>query len=162
MALKPLKPPVYIPLHDGWRLYAVAADTTTRRGALVTFEPREGDDQVLRNTKTLCLADDAQTLLAADQFATLCDVAKVDIHRGFLNLLDAINHPAPQENHNALDNGTACPYEATEHGIVWRKPTQHGAVPVQLTNFMAETIADTLIDDGAEAQHTFTVQARLE
>ena len=81
MALKPLKPPVYIPLHDGWRLYAVAADTTTRRGALVTFELREGDDQVLRNTKTLCLADDAQTLLAADQFATLCNVAKADIHR---------------------------------------------------------------------------------
>jgi len=61
----------------------------------------------------------------------------------------------------ATDAGTACPYEATERGLVWHKPTQNGAVPVQLTNFMAEIAADTLIDDGAEVQRTFTIAARL-
>jgi hypothetical protein len=59
------------------------------------------------------------------------------------------------------DDGTACPYEATKRGLVWHKPTQNGAVPVRLTNFTAEIVADTRIDDGAEVQRTFTLTARL-
>ena len=125
MAVKPLKPPKFIPLGDGWVLYAVAADTSNQRGARVTFELREGHDQLLRSTKVVNMTDDAQALCAADSFAALCGASKTDIHRGFLDLFDDIAHPAPQSRSGAgagqplADDGTACPYKATEHGLVW-------------------------------------------
>jgi len=53
------------------------------------------------------------------------------------------------------------PYLATEAGIFWNKPTQHGPVLTQLTNFNATIDADVVRDDGVERTHLFEIAAKL-
>ena len=55
-----------------------------------------------------------------------------------------------------------CPYEATEQGMLWNKPTEDGSVPVPLTNFSAEIISDLSEDDGAETRRLFEIIARVQ
>jgi hypothetical protein len=55
-------------------------------------------------------------------------------------------------------------YQETETGLIWQKPTGHGAVPVKLTNFHAQIIADITRDDGSEGgepAREFQIQASL-
>ena len=39
-------------------------------------------------------------------------------------------------------------HKATPTGLVWLKPTPSGPIPVALTNFRAEIVADVAEDDG--------------
>jgi hypothetical protein len=52
------------------------------------------------------------------------------------------------------------PYRATRRGLVWRKETKDGPVSVLLANFTATITADVALDDGAEVQHRFEIEAR--
>lgn len=52
-------------------------------------------------------------------------------------------------------------YEATEAGLIWRKPTAHGPTPVLLTNFLARIVGDVAQDDGAEITRALEIEARL-
>jgi hypothetical protein len=52
-------------------------------------------------------------------------------------------------------------YTATPSGLVWLKPTPNGPVPIALTNFRAEIVADIVEDDGAELNRRFELEARL-
>ena len=56
---------------------------------------------------------------------------------------------------------SSVPYEATPHGLVYRRPTQHGEQPVLLTNFTAKIEADVVEDDGLEVQRRFLIGAHL-
>ena len=61
----------------------------------------------------------------------------------------------------ADDPGEGCPYERNVRGIVWLKPLKDGPVPVWLTNFGAEIVADVFEDDGAETRRRFELEAEL-
>lgn len=54
-----------------------------------------------------------------------------------------------------------CPYRIGENGIYWLKPVREGHIPVQLTNFVAEIVADTLEDNGVETRRGFQIKARM-
>src|SRR5215211_2113056 len=53
------------------------------------------------------------------------------------------------------------PYRATPGGLVWDKPTQNGAVPTPLANFIARITGDVAEDDGAEVRRSFEIEAEL-
>ncbi|MPZ14350.1 MAG: DUF3854 domain-containing protein [Chloroflexi bacterium] len=54
------------------------------------------------------------------------------------------------------------PYEATDAGLIWRKPTQNGLVDVALTNFSASIVSDTERDDGSgETTRSYEMRATL-
>ena len=57
--------------------------------------------------------------------------------------------------------GPAAPYEATPEGLVWLKPSQHGVVPTQLTNFTAAIAGEAVEDDGVEQRRRFEIEATL-
>lgn len=61
----------------------------------------------------------------------------------------------------ADDPGEGSPYERTTRGIVWHKPMKGPSVPVHLTNFGAEIVADVFEDDGVETRRRFELQAEL-
>lgn len=52
-------------------------------------------------------------------------------------------------------------YFATDAGLFWRKPGQAGETIVQLTNFGARIVADTITDDGVEMGRKFAITAVL-
>lgn len=52
-------------------------------------------------------------------------------------------------------------YEATEGGMIWRKPTKDGPVETRLSNFTAKIVADVTEDDGVETRRFFEVEAEL-
>jgi len=52
-------------------------------------------------------------------------------------------------------------YFASGGGLFWRKPTNGGQVEVQLTNFDARIVANTIKDDGIERQQVFEIAAEL-
>ena len=54
-----------------------------------------------------------------------------------------------------------CPYQATEQGLVWLKPTKDGPTRVPLTNFTARIVADISEDDGADIRRNFELEAVL-
>jgi hypothetical protein len=54
--------------------------------------------------------------------------------------------PPPREADDEVHEG---PYQATPHGLVWRKPTANGPVAVPLTNFTAQITGDIAEDDGS-------------
>jgi hypothetical protein len=61
---------------------------------------------------------------------------------------------------NAAPRGI--PYRAESFGIVWDKPMKEGKVPVLLSNFTAEIVADVTEDDGSgEVRKTFEIEAKL-
>jgi hypothetical protein len=53
------------------------------------------------------------------------------------------------------------PYQATESGLVWERPTQNGSVMTPLTNFTAKIIRDVAQDYGAEVCRRFEIEATL-
>ncbi len=57
--------------------------------------------------------------------------------------------------------GPTGPYEATDRGLVWRRPTSNGGtIRVPLTNFTARIIADVARDDGAETLREFELEVK--
>ncbi len=64
-------------------------------------------------------------------------------------------------SHAVTNSPAARPYRETSDGLFWNKPTGNGAVPVQLTNFVARIVADVILDDGAEQQHSFEIEATV-
>jgi hypothetical protein len=61
-----------------------------------------------------------------------------------------------------MDADHGYPYEATKDGLLWHKPTRDGGAAIRLTNFSATIVTDTVLDDGAEQTHMFTIQASLD
>ena len=57
--------------------------------------------------------------------------------------------------------GSTGPYAATEHGIVWLKPSADGGTPVPLTNFSARIVSDLVRDDGVETVRELELEAVL-
>jgi hypothetical protein len=53
------------------------------------------------------------------------------------------------------------PYQATESGLAWERPTQNGSVMTLLTNFAAKITRDVAEDDGAEVRRRFEIEATL-
>jgi DNA polymerase I-like protein with 3'-5' exonuclease and polymerase domains len=53
------------------------------------------------------------------------------------------------------------PYRATQHGLLWEKPTKEGPVLVPLTNFTARVVSDVVKDDSVEVFREFEIEARL-
>ena len=53
------------------------------------------------------------------------------------------------------------PYDATERGMIWRKPTNDGPVEIRLSNFTAKIVADVTENDGVETRRFFEVEAEL-
>lgn len=81
-----------------------------------------------------------------------------------LQLVDKTDAYEPQaENAPAYDLSQyeEIPYLATERGLFRLKGTRDGEVPVQLTNFPAQIVADVVYDDGAETMHSFEIEAVL-
>lgn len=62
---------------------------------------------------------------------------------------------------NSHQNQFSGNYEATESGLVYYKQTKDGELPVLLTNFSAQIVADVVEDDGAETRRSFELQSRL-
>ena len=58
-----------------------------------------------------------------------------------------------------VDDST--PYRSTPTGMIYLKATNNGPVPVLLTNFTANIVADVVYDDGVESSHTFEIEACL-
>jgi hypothetical protein len=58
--------------------------------------------------------------------------------------------------------GATGPYQETDAGIVWFRPTQAGPVGTQLTNFDAYILADVAHDDGTEIRRHFEVKAVIQ
>jgi len=52
-------------------------------------------------------------------------------------------------------------YQATEHGLVWLKPTKDGCVTVPLTNFTATVAAQLVEDDGVEVHRLLEIATNL-
>ncbi|MBP7748479.1 MAG: DUF927 domain-containing protein [Phycisphaerae bacterium] len=52
-------------------------------------------------------------------------------------------------------------YRATPQGLVYMKPTRDGDVPVPLTNFTAQIVAQVVLDDGVEQQRQIEIEAKL-
>jgi hypothetical protein len=70
--------------------------------------------------------------------------------------------PRAQVTIGAEGAAAALPYRATPAGLVWDKPTAHGAVPVPLTNFTARIVADVARDDGSgEIARAFELEVEL-
>ncbi|UCE64227.1 MAG: DUF927 domain-containing protein, partial [Nitrospirota bacterium] len=64
--------------------------------------------------------------------------------------------PLPQ-----TEKDSNCPYRSTPKGMIWFKPTKDGLpVPVPLSNFTAQIIADVAEDDGLETRRFFEIAAR--
>jgi hypothetical protein len=70
---------------------------------------------------------------------------------------------ATTELHRPLheDADSNLPYLTTEAGMIWRKPTQDGALDVLLANFSASIIKDIVEDDGAEERRRFVIAATV-
>jgi hypothetical protein len=65
-------------------------------------------------------------------------------------------------NRGCPPNGDqSSPYDATENGIVWYRPTKDGVAQVKLTNFNAKIVGDCIQDDGVEQRCTFEIEAHL-
>jgi hypothetical protein len=62
----------------------------------------------------------------------------------------------------ASDEAPGCPYRATPHGLLYLKPTRDGDVPMPLTNFTAEIVAEVVHDDGVEARRLLEIKASLD
>ncbi len=86
-------------------------------------------------------------------------------------LVRLVNSSEPYTPQNASEAGPSpsepgkagvSSYAATADGLVWYKRTQHGVVPVQLTNFAATIIAECTRDDGIEAQRSFELEITLD
>lgn len=55
----------------------------------------------------------------------------------------------------------ASKYEESETGLIYWQQTKDGIVPISLTNFCAQIVADVVEDDGLETRRAFEVSARL-
>lgn len=62
---------------------------------------------------------------------------------------------------NSPSTTEMCPYRASQRGLIYYKPTRDAVVPVTLTNFTAEIIADVALDDGAEVRRLFELRVQL-
>ncbi|MDP9363543.1 MAG: DUF3854 domain-containing protein, partial [Chloroflexota bacterium] len=58
-------------------------------------------------------------------------------------------------------DGDDAPYAATPAGLVWRKPTENGAIVIPLANFVATIVGDVVEDDGAETRRVFDLEATV-
>ncbi|MFN8474902.1 MAG: hypothetical protein U0822_22130 [Anaerolineae bacterium] len=56
----------------------------------------------------------------------------------------------------------ALPYQATDSGLIWHKPTRDGEMAVQLTNFTASIVGEIALDDGVDPQRQFEIEATLK
>lgn len=52
-------------------------------------------------------------------------------------------------------------YENADGGLLYWQQTKEGVVPIHLTNFGAEIVADVIEDDGTETKRAFEVEAKL-
>ncbi len=52
-------------------------------------------------------------------------------------------------------------YENANGGLLYWQQTKEGVVPIYLTNFGAEIVADVIEDDGTETKRAFEVEAKL-
>jgi hypothetical protein len=50
-------------------------------------------------------------------------------------------------------------YEENNGELIWRKATNQGEVPVQLTNFRARIVSDIIEDDGIDPKHVLEIEA---
>ena len=64
----------------------------------------------------------------------------------------------PQAPNRDREDGT--PYRATEHGLVWLKPTREGEAQIPLTNFTAQIVGEVARDNGGEVARCFEIEAR--
>lgn len=64
--------------------------------------------------------------------------------------------PLPQQ-----DTGDQGPYRIVEDGLWWAKPTREGEALVQLTNFLAQIVAEVVEDDGLETRRFFELEAQI-
>ena len=124
-------------------------------------------DAIMNKAKT---ANDAfdQTEALAHLPKSEYGKAKVKLKAKFgraLNLKDLESAVAEKrrqfQGQQAVADDPSEQYEQNGRGIVWRKPTGDGTVPVPLTNFGAKIVTDIVHDDGAEQEHFFVVEASL-
>lgn len=66
-----------------------------------------------------------------------------------------------QVSEGDMEGPPVCQYRATPHGLVYMKPTRDGDVPVPLTNFGAQIVAQVVLDDGVEQQRQLEIEAKL-
>src|SRR5215207_5218976 len=74
---------------------------------------------------------------------------------------DLLRHATSELKRSPREEGSETPYRNTPRGLVWEKPTQNGAVPTPLTNFIARITGDVAEDDGAEVRRSFEIEATL-
>jgi hypothetical protein len=76
---------------------------------------------------------------------------------------DTSNSSTCQRSNGAeSDREAIAPYQFTDHGIIWNKPTKEGHIPTLLTNFTARIIADVQKDDGAELIRYIELEAYVK
>lgn len=61
-----------------------------------------------------------------------------------------------------MDHNTIAPYEFTDRGIIWNKPSKDGFIPTFLTNFTAQITKDIRRDDGAEVVRFYEMKANVK
>src|SRR5215208_8087691 len=74
---------------------------------------------------------------------------------------DLLQHATSELKSSPREEGSETPYRNTPRGLVWEKPTQNGAMPTPLTNFIARITGDVAEDDGAEVHRRFEIEAEL-
>src|SRR5215217_8424884 len=74
---------------------------------------------------------------------------------------DLLQHATSELKSSPREEGSETPYRNTPRGLVWEKPTQNGAMPTPLTNFIARITGDVAEDDGAEVRRSFEIKAEL-
>ncbi len=73
-----------------------------------------------------------------------------------------IRKEIPKNPQGETKNRPHIPYQATPSGLVQWKSTREGRMCVPLTNFTARICSDVVVDDGAETQHVFEIEAELK
>jgi hypothetical protein len=94
-------------------------------------------------------------------------IKKTEIPSFFLELNAALSNYFAAQTQAQASATPADPYSAIEYkvspnkGMVWMRPIAKGAIPVALTNFIAEIKGDTTEDDGAETRCVFDIEATI-
>lgn len=105
----------------------------------------------------LRFADDGSKMGADDFIADRKKAGKSD-DEVKQELLSLASDELPQIEGAGID----IPYKATERGLVWMKEIGGGLIAIQLTNFNARIVSETVEDDGQETKRLFTVEASLD
>ena len=88
---------------------------------------------------------------------SLAGVEQTQIREELERLADRAGRSAVAEPTGHGNQATS--YRSTPEGLIWMKPLKDGPVPVQLTNFKAEIVADGVHDDGVETSRSFEIRA---